>query len=298
MNTVFEVAAWGLSKIDLETAIEEAFREVERLEQQLSFYRVDSDIRDLNVNAGHRPIPVDPRLFTLLQRARALNEETDGTFDITVGPLMRAWGLAGGEGRVPSGEELSAALEVTGMDLIDLDPENYTVLFEREGVMIDLGAIGKGYAIDEAVEILREVEVPGAILHAGTSSVYAIGAQPDGSPWNVAIQHPIDPDGTLAVVPLRDNSLSVSAVHGKFFTEGEVRYGHVMDPRLGKPVQGALLAAVVCGSAAEGDALSTALLTEGPSLLQRIANREENAAALVSYPDEASGTLKTDHVGI
>src|SRR5216683_4761224 len=244
MNTTFEVALWGKDESYLRSAAEEALEEIKRLEQQLSFYRTDSDITDLNAHAWQRPIPLDPRLFYLLKRAKELWQETGGAFDITVAPLMRAWGLAGGKGRVPTDEEIEAALQVTGMGLVELNEKEFTVRFQREGVLIDLGAIGKGYAIERAAEILRDAEVPGALIHGGTSTVQAIGTQTDGTPWNVAIQHPTEAEGKLAIVPLVDKALSVSAVHGKFFTEGGTLYGHVIDPRSGKPAQNALLAAV------------------------------------------------------
>jgi thiamine biosynthesis lipoprotein len=282
MNTTFEVALWGKDQAYLQSAAEEALAEITRLEQQLSFYRSDSDITDLNAHAWRRPIPVDPRLFYLLKRAKELWEETGGAFDVTVAPLMKAWGMAGGLGRVPIDEEIEAALQVTGMGLVELNKDEFTVHFLREGVLIDLGAIGKGYAIEQAAEILRDAEMPGALIHGGTSTVQAIGTRPDGTPWNVAIQHPTEPDGKLAIVPLVDNALSVSAVHGKFFTEGEQRFGHVIDPRTGRPVQSALLAVVVCESATNSDALSTALLTRGPEYLDALCATDSFRSGLVA----------------
>jgi len=286
MNTRFEVALWGRGEVYLTSAAEEALREVKTLEQQLSFFRSDSDVRELNAHAAQRPVTVEPRLFRLLERAKELSKAAGGAFDITVAPLLRAWGFVGEGGRVPSDEEVQAAREVTGMHLVELDPDDFTVRFLREGVMIDLGAIGKGYAIERAAELLRDCEVGGALIHGGTSTVQAVGPQPGGSPWNVAIQDPTEPEGSLGVVALLDNALSVSALHGKFFTDGDASYGHVLDPRSGRPVRGALLAAVVCDSATDSDALSTALLTLGDSFFPELARVRPEAAGLVVLPGE------------
>jgi thiamine biosynthesis lipoprotein len=178
---------------------------------------------------------------------------------------MRAWGMAGGEGRIPDDAEIEAAKAITGMELVEID--GGAVRFLREGVMIDLGAIGKGYAIEQIAGLLREYEIPGALIHGGTSTVQAIGAQPNGAPWPIAIQHPEQPDHHVGVVDLQDNALSVSGSHGKSFTVDGKTYGHVLDPRTGYPTNAALLAAVVTESATDSDALSTALLAAGKSLV-------------------------------
>src|SRR5687767_6155550 len=136
MATYFEVAVWGREREYLETVAEEALREVQRLEQQLSFFRSDSDIRDLNVRAAEAPVYVEPRLFALLERAKRLSEETGGAFDITVAPLIRAWGFQGDSGEMASEEDIGAAQELVGMDLLDLNGDDFSVRFAKPGVMI------------------------------------------------------------------------------------------------------------------------------------------------------------------
>ncbi|HEX7070547.1 MAG TPA: FAD:protein FMN transferase, partial [Rhodothermales bacterium] len=197
--------------------------------------------------------------------------------------------------------ELEAARSVTGMHLVRLDRERRTISFERPGVMIDLGGIGKGYAVDEAIGILREAGVERAFLHGGTSTSYGLGTPPDGLAWNVSIDAPADvadADASLAVADLRDASLSVSAVWGKAFTFGGREYGHVIDPRLGEPVEGAVLTAVVCESATEADALSTALLVEGrrsAALLERMRDR---CRALLLFPSSDSSHYEGIEAGL
>ena len=259
----FELVLQGEDGPWLRAAGEEALAEIERLEERLSRFRSTSDVSRVNAHAAREPVRVGGEVFALLQRSMCLYEQTDGAFDLTVAPLMQAWGFYDDGGHMPDPEELAAAQQRTGMHLVELDGGRQTVRFVREGMEIDLGAIGKGYAIDEAVSILREAGVGSAFLHGGTSTMYGIGRPLDGDHWSVAIVDPEVPERVVAVVPIQDRSLAVSAVSGKAFEAGGTRYGHVLDPRLGRPIRGAVLAAVAGDSAAESDALSTALLVHG-----------------------------------
>lgn len=288
MATRFEIVLHGPEPISLRAAGEEALDEIERIENQLSLYRPASDIAQVNARAAREPVRVAPEVFRLLEQARRLSQETDGAFDITIAPLMRCWGLMGAGGKVPAREELAAARAQVGMRLVQLDPENFTVRFARAGVMLDLGAIGKGFALERAGELLREAGVTSALMHGGTSTVCALGRPPGAEAWNVAVEFPADgPEASprlLAVVPLRDEALSVSAVWGKSFQADGKTFGHVMDPRTGAPVSCALLAAVVLPYATETDALSTALLTVGTKGHDAIAGLRAGMRTLVMEP--------------
>jgi thiamine biosynthesis lipoprotein len=290
MATRFEVVLHGADAAALRAAGEEALSEVERIEAQLSLYQPASEITHLNARAARGPVKVSPALFRLLERAAALHRETGGAFDITIGPLMRCWGFVGGTGRLPDPAALAEARARTGMGLVGLNARDFTVRFAREGVMLDLGAIGKGYAIEEAAGLLREAGVTSALLHGGTSSVHALGRTPEGEPWKVAIEKPLSsPDESpelLAVVPLEDESLSVSAEWGKSFQSGDKTLGHVIDPRTGQPASDAVLAAVVTPSATEGDALSTALLTLGAAGLDAVHSLRPGMRCLVVTLEE------------
>lgn len=283
MATRFELVLHGANPVALRAAGEEALEEIERLENRLSLFRPASEIAQVNARAARQPVRVTPEVFALLQHARKMSEASGGAFDITVAPLVRCWGFHEGAGHLPRPEELAEARAGVGMALVELDPAHYTVRFAREGVMLDLGAIGKGYAIERAADLLREAGVSSALLHGGTSTIYALGRPPEREHWELAVENPrtaMSRPGArpaneaipLAQVSLTDQALSVSAVWGKCFTaEGKV-LGHVLDPRTGQPVTGALLAAVILPSATDTDALSTALLTlgfEGQELLGR-----------------------------
>ena len=279
MATRFEIVLHGDNPVALRAAGEEAIEEINRLEAQLSLYRPSSEIAHVNARAAREPARVSPAVFALLERAQELTNETSGAFDITIAPLVRCWGFMGGSGKIPAEQELADTRAKVGMHLVHLNRQDFTVRFATEGVMLDLGAIGKGYAIDCATGILREAGVTSALIHSGTSTVSAIGTPPGEDGWKIAIEHPAErtistvvanannhmSEGRrpLTTIPLKDESLSVSAVWGKSFQAEGRRLGHILDPRTGMPVSEAVLAAVVLLSATESDALSTALLTLG-----------------------------------
>jgi len=242
---------------------QEALAEIARLESHLSCHQPASDVSWINAYAGRRAVKVAPALFSLLQRCVALSEATDGAFDITVGPLMRAWEVD------PSRLAADARTRV-GYRHLRLDPRASTIRFERPGMSIDLGAAGKGYAVDRAIEILRNHGAGSALLHGGTSSVHAVGAPPRADGWKIAWRLPDSPGRTVA---LRDRALSVSAPHGKRVIHGGTVFGHVLDPRTGAPVRSTSSALVTGPGSFECDALSTALLVLGTKWLPTLRAR-------------------------
>jgi thiamine biosynthesis lipoprotein len=295
MATRFELMLHGDNPVALRAAGEEALDEIDRIEAQLSLYRGGSEVAKLNKEAHQRAIRVTPGLFRLLEQARDLSRATNGAFDVTIAPLVRCWGFMGGTGAMPDAAAVADARAMVGMEQVKLEPANLTVRFARPGVMLDFGAIGKGYALDRAAELLREAGVASALIHGGTSTSFAIGTQPDGQLWKVAITAPRqeaapEPSPPLAVVDLEDESLSVSAVWGRSFRSGDKTYGHVIDPRTGAPADSALLSAVVLRNATETDALSTALLT-APDLLPAFAGRFPGIRCLVAQGSEHSPRL-------
>jgi len=311
MATRFEFILHGDDEPALRAAGEETMEEIQRLEKELGFRQTASEIRWLNDRAATGPVKVSPMLFDLLERSVALSRDSGGTFDVTIAPLMHCWGLAGGEGRFPTEAEVAETRALVGMEQLILDRQDQTVQFRNPGVLLDLGSIGKGYALDVAAEWLRDLGVENALIHGGTSTVYAIGQPPDGGRWTVAIVRPEDgpalgklaaeprTDQILARVPLADGeSLSVSAVWGKSFHHEGTTYGHVLDPRSGWPVSGAYLSAVVLPSATDTDALSTALLTLGREGHETLRKSHPSIRTLVALPEGEEGSYQVVSNGI
>ncbi len=299
MATRFEIVLHGGNAASLRAAGEEALDEIDRLENRLSLYRPGSEIARVNAAAAREPVRVSPPVFSLLQHAQKLHEESEEAFDITIAPLVRCWGFMGGTGQMPSAKAIEKARDLVGMELVELDAADYTVRFAREGVMIDLGAIGKGYAVEQAAEILKEAGVASALLHGGTSTVQAIGQPPDGEAWQVALPNrfakPGEPE-VLTTVPLKDEAMSVSAVWGRSFEAAGKTFGHVIDPRSGQPACGAVMSVVVLPSATETDALSTALLTLGSAGHDHIRNLRPGMKTLLMT--QANGCCQVEARGI
>jgi len=266
MATRFELILHGDSETQLRAAGEEALAEIQRIENQLSLYRPTSEIAQINSRAAREKVQASPEVFALLQHAIALGHETEGAFDVTIAPLVRCWGFMNASGKLATPEAIALARTCVGMDKVQLDPATRQVRFAGEGVMIDLGAIGKGYAVERATELLRAAEIQSALLHGGTSTVSAIGGPPDAPTWKVALPErcpsPVQTDQPITF-ELRDEALSVSAIWGRAFRDGEKTYGHVIDPRSGLPVTHSVLSTVVLPTATDTDALSTALLILG-----------------------------------
>lgn len=249
MATRFELALFGDEPRRLRAIGEASLREIEDCEAAISPFRPGSAIARINREAYARPVRVDGPTFRLLERCARLTAASGGAFDVTVGPLLRALGFRGAPPADP--EVLAAARSAVGMQHVQLDRDTSTVRFLRAGMAIDVGAVGKGFALDLAADVLREHGVA-ALLHGGTSTVIAVGAPPGLAGFRVGIGPWPDPP----VATLRDLALSVSAAHGRTVAGRS----HVIDPRTGEPAAAHVAAAAVLArSATDADAWSTAL---------------------------------------
>jgi thiamine biosynthesis lipoprotein len=247
MGTTFSISAYVPDPALSENAIEASFEEARRIDRLLSNYKPESELSGLNLHAAEAPVKVSPELFQLLRICLDISSQSSGAFDITVGPLMKLWGFYRGEGRVPDAREISNTLNHVGYRFVVLNAEQGTVRFSKAGVELDPGGVGKGYAIDRMAEILRRHGIHSALLSAGGSSIYAIGAPPnDPRGWRIEIQDPVNSGKSATTLYLKDNSLSTSGGYEKFFKSGGRKYSHLMDPRTGYPVKGMLAVSVVC----------------------------------------------------
>ena len=264
----------GAWRAALRAAGEEALAEIVAMEDWLSIYRPGSPIAQANARAAHEPVRLPPPVFDFLCLAREWSARTENTFDPTVGPLVRVWReLDSQSPEWPAWE--AAARALVGWRHVELDPRERTIRFHQPGVRLDFGSIGKGWAIDRALTVLREAGVTRALLHGGTSTVMALGTPPGAAAWQIELvevsgQNPAG-DGGPRTVALVDAALSVSATWGRTQRDARGReQGHVLDPRTGEPVAGPHRAAVVGPTALLTDVLSTALLVSGPPLLPRL----------------------------
>ena len=246
MGTTFTVVVYGTDLASMNEAIDAAFEEAHRLDALLSNYRPASEWSRINRQAAARPVAVSSELFRLLSDCIEYSRLSEGTFDVTVGPLMRAWGFSGGSRHVPSPDRIRAALELVGYLHVQLDARKRTVRFDRPGVEIDPGGVGKGYAVDRMVQILRARGFRTALVAASGSSIFGLGNPPDEPRgWPISIADPWDHRNNAAQVFLKDLSLSTSGSYEKSFRIGGHRYSHIMDPRSGVPAESAVQVTVI-----------------------------------------------------
>lgn len=288
-----------------ETALD-ALDLVDSIEDWMSVFRDDSQISRVNQQAASQPVAVDCELFDLFALCLDLHAATEGAFDVTSTPIWRVWGFAQRKGALPDPHDLAEAMARTGSGLIDLDARSNTVRFLREGVELNLGAIGKGYALDRAAAMLTASGIHDFLLHGGASSLLGVGSQsrPDvaaktdsASGWPVGIVHPMRPTLRLAEIQLRDRALATSGCGAQFFRHQGRRYGHILDPRTGYPAQDVLSSTVLAPSAAEADALSTAFYVMGPEKAFAFREARPELALLMVLPTNHAPGFEVRHAG-
>jgi thiamine biosynthesis lipoprotein len=220
----------------------------------LSNYRPASEWSHINREAAAHPVAISPELFRLLSDCIEYSRASEGTFDLTVGPLMRAWGFFGGNRRVPSPDQIREALELVGYGHVKLNAREQTVRFDRPGVEIDPGGVGKGYAVDRMVEILRARGFRNALVAASGSSILGLGNPPnEPRGWPMSIADPWDHRKDAVRVFLKDLSLSTSGSYEKSFRVSGHRYSHIMDPRRGAPAESAVQVTVIAPRAIDSE---------------------------------------------
>ncbi len=293
MATEYTVVAYGSNREYLAAVVNEVFEEIDRLDAQMSNYKPESDLSHVNRDAARRSVVVEPGLFQLIQDSVRYSEETNGAFDITVGPLMKAWGFFRGQGHLPTREEIAQVLKHVGYQHVKLDPASRTVRFDEDGIELDLGGIAKGYAVDRAVKILRENGVTSALVSSGTSSIYALGAPPGARAWRVTLRGPYNAKKVGNVILLRNHSVSTSANYERFFNLGGKKYGHIMDPHTGMPVEGMLSTAVLAPSTCQSDALTKPLFILGVNGIRKYLDTHRNLTALFYVPSNSEAGYKT-----
>ena len=289
MWTKFEIVAYGPDRARLAEAAEAAFEEIDRLDRQMSHYSETSELTYINRNAAHEDVAVEKELFDFLKLSIAYSRSTGGAFDITVGPLMKAWGFFDRNGRVPEADELRSVMERVGFKHVALNENKHTIRFDRQGLELDLGGIAKGYAVDRAAEILRASGVTRAFITAGSSSICAIGAPPGQRSWRVQISEPLDRSPKLDALEIKDLSISTSGCRENIFESAGKTYCHIMDPRIGRPIEGLISATIITQRGVEAEAYSKALMVMGVEKAQEFLKTRRHIRAILFYNQPEGG---------
>jgi FAD:protein FMN transferase len=265
MGSTFSIVLYGRDPLRLEAAAQAAFDEIRRIEGLLSTFRPGSECSLVNRWAAHRSVPVSAEVFRLVSLCLKFSRETDGAFDITVGPLKQAWDLVAGTGRVPPADVLAAARRHVGHHRVRLDAGTQTVRFDHSGVEVDFGGIGKGYAVDRVAEILRQDGVDSALIAGSASSLYGLGAPPaEPRGWRADIRDSARRGTRVAEVFLKDTSLTTSGTIEKCFWSDGSLYSHILDPRTGWPLQSIRQISAVSPNAVDGEVWAKACLLNDP----------------------------------
>lgn len=255
MDTFMSVKAYGPGA---EKALGRTEERIKQLEDELSVTMEESDISRIN-SGGEVKVQADTA--DIIRKALGFCEMTDGALDITLYPVLRAWGFTTGEYRIPEESELTELLGRVGYSQVVTDGDTVSI---PEGVMIDLGAIAKGYASDCAADIMRECGVTSALINLG-GNVQTVGTKPDGNPWKVAVRDPYSPDRDMCIVEVSDKAVITSGSYERFFTgEDGKDYWHILDPEDGYPADNGIVSATMIGSSGMMcDAFSTAMFAAG-----------------------------------
>ncbi len=263
MGSAYSVVVYGEDRTRMEEAVDAAFAEVQRLDEMLSNYKPESELSQINREAGDHAVPVTQEMFNLLAACVEYSRQSEGAFDITVGPLMKVWGFYRGTGRLPHRAEILGAMDRVGYQNIVLDAARRTVWFAKQGVELDPGGIGKGYAVDRMVDVLKQYGIQAALVSASGSSIYGLGAPPGEKGWKVEIRDPKNEKKSVAEIYLKDDSMSTSGNYEKFFrAEGRI-YSHIMDPRTGWPAQGVLSVSAITPRTLDSEAWTKPLFVNG-----------------------------------
>jgi thiamine biosynthesis lipoprotein len=283
MATTFEILILDKDRKYAAQAAQAAFNELDRLEKELSRFIENSDISRINNAAVNQELVVGLEVFECLQKAKAVYEETGGAFDVTVGSLMNCWLDKDKKLLNPSKEELDRAKRRTGMNLLKLDERFYTVTVLSQGVHVDLGGIGKGYALDKMSEVLHEWAIERALIHGGGSTVLAMQAPETMQGWPVTMSNPADRKKRLEKIFLHNCAVSGSGLaHGQ----------HIIDPRKAKPVESRVSAWSSAPDGATADALSTAFMVMEPNEIERYCSKKPDVCVMIVIRDKEGQNTK------
>jgi FAD:protein FMN transferase len=272
MGTVISQKVYGANG---QAAMDQTLEKIKSLEKLLTFNAAEGDIYKLNENAGKQKVELDPETIKIIKKAQQVSELSKGAFDITVGPLVKSWGIGTKQDYIPSNEEIKKLIPL--INYKDLYVDDRSAGLKRVGQMVDLGGIAKGYAGDVAIEIYKKNGIKSGFISLG-GNVVTLGNKPDGSQWNVGIRNP-RPQGDsggqiVGTVSVTNKAVVTAGDDQRYFEKDGIRYHHILDPKTGYPAQSDLMSVtLITDSSFDADALDTAVfilgLEKGKELLKQ-----------------------------
>ncbi len=291
MGTDITITVVARSAAEGEAAIDAGMAELRRLDALMSLYKDSSEITKVNLAAGKHPVKVSPEMIEVVEDAAEVSRLSDGVFDITVGPLVVLWQMRLKEGKVPTDKEIARVRPLVNYRNIVVDKKASTIFLKKAGMIMDFGGM-KGYMADRVKDILQKRGISNAVI-AVAGDIWVLGHRDDGTPWRIGVQHPREPDKTLAVMDLSDRYISTSGDYERFVIREKKRYHHIIDPRTGKPSTGVISATLVGNRGALIDPLAKAPFILGPEEGLKIVKKVGAEAIIV---DEQGKVYMTDGI--
>lgn len=247
-----------------EEALDIVFDRMAEIEERMSFNSNESEVIEVNEAAGISPVIVSEDTFEVISAAIEFADKSGGKFDPTIGPLVKLWGIGSEDASVPSDSDRKNAVQLANWKDVELNSSDFSIFLREENMELDLGAIAKGYASDEAVRLLKDNNISRAIINLG-GNVYAFGEKADSSPWKIGIQNPFSTRGEyIGIVSLKNKSVVTSGVYERYFEQDGVKYHHILDSKTGFPVDNELASVtIISESSINADAMSTVLFAAG-----------------------------------
>ncbi|MBD3181639.1 FAD:protein FMN transferase [Candidatus Poribacteria bacterium] len=261
MTTIVEITVVGNSGKS-NSDIDMAFKEIERIDRLMNVYSEDSEISRINNKAGIETVKVSEDTINVLTLALNLANKTEGALDITIAPLINLWGFGDDKHEIPPNDIIAKTIKFVDYTRLKLNSQENTVFLHEKGMKIDVSGIAKGYAVDRAIQILKERGVKNFLVNAG-GDIYASGKPPGKDFWTIGIRHPRDSSKLLGVLKLKDKAVATSGDYENYFEVDGVRYCHILNPRTGFPVTDIMSATIIADTTAEADALATAIFPMG-----------------------------------
>ncbi len=290
MGTFAEVSIYSNDEKTAGKAIEESLDEMERMDRIMSNYKKDSELSRLNKKAGKAPVPCNGELLDVIERSQYYSELSGGAFDITVSPIVALWGFFCEKGHVPPDKEIEKVLPVVSYKNIVINKSNdpkkpATIFFKNTQTQIDLGAIGKGYAVDKALEIIKKYGIDNGCINLG-GNIYVLGTPPGKNAWKIGVQHPRNVNEILGYLELKNEATATSGDYERFFEFNGKRYSHIINPQTGRPVSGTIATTIVAPTGTEVDALSTSVFVLGHEKGMELIKKIPNAEAMIAYEEK------------
>ena len=279
MGTVVSVTAVAPNEEVAQNVATAAFREVRRLDELFSTWIGTSELSHINAAAGRHAVPVTSDKMDILERSVEIAKLTNGGFNIAIGPAVEAWGVTERQ-HIPSREELDQIRPLIDLSQVHLNKESGTVYLAREGMRIDVGGIGKGYAADRAVEAMRKAGATAGVV-ALSGDMKTFGRLPSGDQFPFAIRHPRKPEAILAFIDLQDEAISTAGDYERFFERDGIRYHHILDPFTLKPAGECQSVTVVAREGVVADGLDTGIFVLGPQRGMQLVEELDGVEAVI-----------------